>query len=145
MLQAEKQHSGKKILINVRLMLHPSERSSEAQLVNFWRKYGDTVTREYVKQLQCFDTQTEVYVPLQSKTRATPICIKPGFLLNVFWNGDVPLCGDMCLLRDSPNALLGNINGNSILEMWNMPLLQQLREGHRCGDEIEMCRGCHGQ
>lgn len=144
-LRSQRGRFGKKTLVNIRVMLPPSAKASEGELVAFWKKYGDCVTRDYVKQLQCFEQQEDVFIPLHRKNHAIPNCIKPAFLLSVFWNGDVPLCGDMWLLRESGRELVGNINQIPLRDIWRNPLLEQLRKSHRRDQALEKCRGCHGQ
>jgi hypothetical protein len=36
-------------LINVRAMIHPSERGNESNILEFWKPFGDTVIPQYLE------------------------------------------------------------------------------------------------
>ncbi len=60
--------------------------------------------------------------------------------LVVFWNGDVTLC-----CRDYNCSLkLGNINDNSVEEIWMGERMQELRRAHAEGRrrEVDVCKHC---
>lgn len=74
-------------------------------------------------------------VPYQKKKE---ICIQPFKLLCVAANGDVvPCCVDW--KRD---LLLGNINDQSILEIWNGDRLKQLRKSLLQNQKKNICNRC---
>jgi len=59
---------------------------------------------------------------------------------NITWNGDVvPCCRDL-----QKNYVLGNINDNTVMELWNSKKLVSLREKHRLMEfaDIPLCCGC---
>jgi radical SAM protein with 4Fe4S-binding SPASM domain len=60
--------------------------------------------------------------------------------LAIAWNGDVILC---CLDVDGSH-LIGNMNKNTISEMWNSPKLNHIKDFHLAGriGEINLCKYC---
>lgn len=67
-------------------------------------------------------------------------CIALWGTLCIHANGDVGLC---CMDTDS-SILLGNVNSQSIAEIWSGDQLQEIREKHMSGrrNEIALCDGC---
>ena len=69
-------------------------------------------------------------------------------VFDVNWNGNVTLCTYSRRQTGNPNGLLiGNINNNSLCEIWNGQTIKQYREGHRYRKEelIPICQGCKGR
>lgn len=59
----------------------------------------------------------------------------------VLWNGDVTVC---CYDYDG-TSVVGNLNRNSMAEIWNSPGMLEYRRRHLEGRyrEVECCRRCH--
>ena len=143
-LKERKQTTHASTLINIRLMLRPSQYEDEPRLLKFWRTYGDVVSKQYVLNL---DTSTESGIdPVDYKPGGR--CTLPFKILDINWSGNVPLCTYSRRQTGNPDGLtLGNINQNSIQELWKGPIIQQYRDGHRFQKEnlIPICKGCKGR
>lgn len=147
LLQNEKKRLKAPSLINIRLMLRPSQKSIENQQIKYWSQFADIIMPQYIVKLKYVDYYEDIYYPIQYKTQAYPRCSIPFKELTIQWNGDVPLCGPSgneinLLLR----LIIGNINKNPIKDIWNGKVFQQYREGHRKRelDKIRVCKGCEG-
>lgn len=67
-------------------------------------------------------------------------CIRPWVIVSVLWDGRVvPCCYDF-----DAKVVLGNINDQSIKEIWNAEPMKKLRQGLMEGglDEGHLCRTC---
>ena len=67
-------------------------------------------------------------------------CISPFSTLEILHDGTVPLCG--CDYK--PTVVLGNVNNNSLLEIWNSEKFEKIRNDHAKGNRnnISICAGC---
>ena len=67
-------------------------------------------------------------------------CISPFSTLEVLHDGTVPLCG--CDYK--PTVVLGNVNKNSLIEIWNGHKFKNVRKKHESGNrnDISICVGC---
>jgi MoaA/NifB/PqqE/SkfB family radical SAM enzyme len=133
-------------LINIRLMLRPPQREHEQKLLHFWRPYGDVVSKQYVLNFDTGPSGSYGYDTVHDNSRAR--CTLPFKILDVNWNGNVPLCTYSRRQTGNPDGLLiGNINKNSLLEIWNGQAIRQYRDGHRHRKEelIPICQGCKGR
>jgi len=129
-------------LVDVRVLLLPSQRENEARILDFWRDYADVVSKQYVVN---FDQATEGYT---SNYRPNARCTLPFKILDVNWDGNVPLCAYSRMQTGIPQGLsLGNISEKTLVEMWHSPIIQQYRDGHRYRREelLPMCKGCSGR
>lgn len=143
MLKRLKQKTKSTTLVDVRVLLLPSQRDEEKQLLEFWRPYGDVVSKQYVFN---FDSQSEGYDSVAYETSAR--CTIPFKILDVNWVGNVPMCSYSRMQTGNPDGLsLGNINEKSLDEMWNGRIIKQYRDGHRYRQEelVPMCKGCAGR
>ena len=130
-------------VINIRLMLRPSEKDREAELLEFWKARGDIVSRQYIVDFleNSDDGFTADYEP---KAR----CTLPAKVLDVHWNGNVPLCSYSETQTGKPDGLvIGNINENTLSDIWQGELIRQYRMGHRQKNpELTLiCAGCTGR
>jgi MoaA/NifB/PqqE/SkfB family radical SAM enzyme len=81
-------------LTNIRVMLRPSERANEQEIIAFWRGYADTVMPQYIIQDKAVgDIDPDVYISARRDKDSYPRCTVPFKSLVVYWNGNVPLCG----------------------------------------------------
>lgn len=130
-------------LINVRVMLLPSQREDEHEILHFWRPYADVVSKQYIMNFyeNFEDGYMNTYKP---ETR----CTLPFKVLDVQWNGNVPLCSYSWIQIGEPSGfVLGNINETTLYDLWNGAILQQYRAGHRSRNEamIPICKNCAGR
>lgn len=138
-----------KVYTNIRVMMTPDERELESEIVSFWKRYGDAVSRQYVakittKGLEC---SYDDWYSSDVSVKQFPKCTLPFKALDVHWNGDVPLCTYSEMQIGIPGGLkIGNINQKSLSTLWNEPLMSEYRKGHR--DRIQelmpICKGCLG-
>jgi MoaA/NifB/PqqE/SkfB family radical SAM enzyme len=140
-LRILKQEIGSRTLINVRVMLGRSDRGREAEILGFWKPYGDVVSKQYI--LDFLADPPQGFTP-QTEGR----CTLPFKMLDVHWNGIVNLCSYSWMQTGDPEGVvLGNLVDTTLFAMWNSPLMRQYREGHRRRLEamIPVCRGCPGR
>jgi len=140
-LVALKRSTRARALINIRVMLLPSERSREREVLSFWRRYGDIVSRQYVLDFEA--KGGDLFSPA-SEGR----CTLPFKKLDLHWNGVVNLCSYSWIqVNDPEGVVLGNIREKSLSAMWNSDLMRQYREGHRRRQEAmtPICKGCPGR
>lgn len=69
-------------------------------------------------------------------------CVMPFVHLHIAQDGAVLPC---CQAPTSEALSFGNINRQSIAEIWNGPGLQQFRRKMRAGDRDERCAGCYSK
>ena len=144
MLKELKKKTQSPTLVDIRVLLLPSQRDDEARILNFWRGYGDVVTRQYVVNYDSGSSEGYDTVAYKPSSR----CTLPFKILDVNWNGNVPLCSHSRMQTGRPEGLsLGNINEKSLSEMWNGALMQRYRDGHRYAREelVPMCKNCVGR
>jgi MoaA/NifB/PqqE/SkfB family radical SAM enzyme len=146
LLRRLKTNTRSSTLINIRLMLRPHQHEQEQDLLTFWRPYGDVVSKQYVLNFDTGLSGTYGYDTVHYKSEAR--CTLPFKVLDVNWNGNVPLCTYSRRQTGNPDGLvIGNINQESLLEIWNGQTIKQYRDGHRHRKEelIPICRSCRGR
>jgi len=133
-------------LINIRLMLRPSQRTEEKQLTAYWRAYADTVMPQYIFKRKDVDYSEDIYLPIHQETQEYPKCTVPFKMLDINWNGDIPLCSESARQIGPPGLILGNINECTLKEIWYSQIMRQYRNGHRNRKlyQIPICKGCIG-
>jgi MoaA/NifB/PqqE/SkfB family radical SAM enzyme len=146
LLNQLKKKTDSSTMIDIRLMLRPSQFKDEQRLQNFWRPYGDVVSNQYVLNVDkgrsgSYGMDTVLYKPGAR-------CTLPFKILDVNWSGNVPLCTYSRRQTGNPDGLaIGNINHTSLSEIWNGQIIKQYREGHRHRKEelLPICQGCKGR
>jgi MoaA/NifB/PqqE/SkfB family radical SAM enzyme len=143
-LRAARDERKASALINLRIMVRPSQRAMEEQLEAFWQPYGDSLMRQYVIKRKELDDDRDVYQNVQRAEGATPRCALPFKSLDITWTGLVPLCHYSAAQIGEPGLIVGDINTASIEEIWNRPIMRQYRGGHRRRSPAEtpICKGC---
>ena len=143
LLKRLKAEAGSRLLTTIRVMIRPSHLKDEKKMVAFWRSYADVVSRQYI--LNYPGNLNDAFTPV---AKPTGRCTLPFKILDVRWNGKVPLCSYSHLQIGEPEGLiLGNINNLSLQQIWNGPVIRGYREGHRNNNEalIPICKGCPGR
>ena len=145
LLKAAKKRLGASTMINLRLMMRPSDRFEEKKLTAFWKQYGDSVMPQYIvtrKQLD-FD---DAFTPTQREEHSYPKCSVPFKSFDVIWNGNVPLCNLSIHQLGGEGLVLGNVNEINLKELWNSLYMKQYRQAHykRNFDKMPICKGCTG-
>jgi len=134
-------------LINIRLMLRPSQKIIKKQQIKYWSQFADIIMPQYIVKIKYVDYFEDIYFPIQHKTQAYPKCSILFKEMTVQWNGDIPLCGRSGNQIDSSlRFIVDNINENSISNIWNGKVFRQYRHGHKKRelDKIQACKGCEG-
>ena len=138
------QHKSKSI-INIRVMISPDEFEQIAEINAFWQPYADVVSRQYI--INANEKLENDTFETNSHTDRFPKCSLPFKVLDINWNGNVPLCTysiKQSGIKDG--VLLGNINHQNLQQIWNHPLITQYRNAHRKRVEgsMPLCKGCWG-
>jgi radical SAM protein with 4Fe4S-binding SPASM domain len=146
LFKTSKQTLRSQTITNIRLMLRPSERTVEKQLVAFWKNYADTVMPQYVVELKHLAYKEDVYTPTQFHNLSYPKCGDPFKSLDVDWNGNLPLCSHSVQQIGAPGLILGNVMTDMLGDLWNGNVMSQYREGHykREASKMPICKGCMG-
>ncbi len=69
-----------------------------------------------------------------------PPCLYLWDQMNIYWDGTVPSC---CLDYEARQPL-GNAAGQALVDIWQGPVLKDLRQKHNAGqrDQLSLCRQC---
>lgn len=108
-------------------------RPGKEAFVDFWLPLVDRV-RIYIEHSQDGHPGS-IAEPLPSFLHRLP-CWKPYTDMIVYWDGQVALCNHDWT-RDAARAL-GNVDRQSIAEVWNSPAYDRVREAHRSGKVSSM-------
>jgi MoaA/NifB/PqqE/SkfB family radical SAM enzyme len=133
-------------VINIRVMMRPSQQSDERNIRRFWREYADTVMPQYIVNKSGVDA--DVFRHHQRQFDVYPRCTLPSTTMDILWNGTVPLCNMSSQQTGRPEGLrVGNINETPLEDLWRDPIFVQYREGHRRRDpgKTPICKGCYAQ
>lgn len=119
-------------------MVYMKDTTKEAEaFINKWEKTSVNVVR--LKPFFTLDREKSYMSALSFDTTYAP-CIMLWRKLTVFWNGTVgPCCNDYDM-----GYVLGNLNFQSVNEIWNGRPMQELRKIHAKGDlkKVPLCRDC---
>ena len=131
-------------IINIRVMLRPSDRAAEQSALAFWKPYGDAVMPMYVVQPKRLASIEDVYTTVQSHENTFLKCSLPFRCLFIEWDGNVPLCHMSLQQIGAPGLVLGNVLTDPLDGLWNGPVMRQYREGHHKREPARMpiCAGC---
>jgi MoaA/NifB/PqqE/SkfB family radical SAM enzyme len=145
MLRKLKKELKSPTLINVRVMMRPSEIKRQHELITFWRRRADVAMPQYLHDYTR-GNDADVFVHVQ-KVGLIPRCSLPTNAMFVHWNGRVPICELSQQQTGIPEGIIaGDIHKQSLREIWNSPLFIQYRTGHRSrrAELTPICRGCVG-
>lgn len=133
-------------LINIRLMIRPSQLGKVKMEIAFWKQYCDIVMPQFLTKINGTEYEVDIFIPKNASTNKFPKCSLPFYHLEVKWNGDVLMCYYSPFQIGEPGLLLGNANVNSIVDLWNHAILKQYRNAHRSGNKqlMPICKGCPG-
>ncbi len=133
-------------LVIIRLMMRPSQAGKELELGAPYREFADAIMPQYILKRKGAPDAVDVYIPTPQDQCVFPRCTLPFKDLNVRMDGSVQIC----MLADPDNngsgTLLGNVNTDSLIDMWRSPELARYRRIHRIREGLEttFCRGCPG-
>jgi len=131
-------------LVNIRVMLRPSEVTLRSKILGFWRQFADVVSIQHVVDFN--GVSDDVYA-LKAAQGRFPRCTLPFKQLLVYWSGDVPMCTYIHHQADDDREfMLGNIREATLAELWRRPLMVRYRHAHRrrLPDQMPLCDGCGG-
>jgi pyruvate-formate lyase-activating enzyme len=140
-LQRLRSETWSRTMIQIRVMVRPSEQRSVDRLLRFWGMHGDVVSTQLIQDY--FDSDGDAFpagVPA-----SYPSCVLPFRMLGVAWDGEVPLCRGSAFQTGKPEGLvLGNIQTSTLAELWQGPVIRQYREGHRkrLAGLMPICQSC---
>jgi len=138
--------SKSKTLIKIRLMIRPSTRHCEKSDTGYLLKYSYCVLPQWVLQHPEAPAIEDVYSQNSVLTNSLPMCTVPFRDLQIRPDGRVPLCpAKGCSIDPQAQVFIGDICINTLPELWQAPLLKQIRAAHRSrkGDILSLCRNCH--
>jgi MoaA/NifB/PqqE/SkfB family radical SAM enzyme len=131
-------------LVNVRVMMRPSQRKHQRDVLAFWRKRVDCAMAQYI--LDYSQAQMD-YFPHFQAVGLIPRCSLPSRVMIVHWNGRVPICENSQRQTGIPEGVIvGDINKNTLREVWEAQTFRQYRLGHRTRNAAltPICKGCAG-
>lgn len=136
----------RRTIINVRVMIRPSQMLLFEKEKKNWEKYADRVMPQYVTKINNMDYNEDIFIPKQDNKKIYPKCSMPFKHIEVKWNGDILMCYYTVYQIGCPGLKIGNILEQSLLKLWNCQIMRDYREGHRYRKEAKMqvCCGCPG-
>lgn len=145
-LKARRDQLKSNTLINIRLMIRPSQAQSFHTEKAFWKPYADTVMTQVLTKINNTTYGEDLFIPAYQMKDEYPKCSMPFKHIEVRYTGEVLLCYYSFYQAGAPGLVLGNIRQTSILELWNSSIMKAYRNAHRhriTGD-MPVCRGCAG-
>lgn len=135
-----------KTMINIRLMVRPSELNKYNQEISFWSQFADQVMPQYLTKINNTQYNNDLFLPIQNLQQSYPKCSLPFMHLEVKHTGEVLMCYYSQFQTGGKGLVIGNVNDSSIAELWNSPTMKQYREAHRkrIESKMQVCKGCPG-
>jgi radical SAM protein with 4Fe4S-binding SPASM domain len=113
--------------------------------LDYWSQYVDfSFSRPLYNVSRQIEGLTPAFEPTPPSRRYP--CIMPWYSAAVRSNGDVLNCYTFHWHKESVNQILGNINDQSLRDIWANPEFQYFRESHMrlALDEFPVCLSCDG-
>ncbi len=135
---------GHKTLININVMMRPSNKDRLKEIHQFWGKYADSTNPTPVLDYTGLLDDVFSFATDPDNSPHCAIMLKD---LEVHFDGNVPLCAaTRILLGEKEDFSMGNINTDSLNDMWNGEVMSKYRHANRKGtNELrEFCIGCPG-
>ena len=130
-------------LVNIRVMIRPSEETVQKSIAEFWKPYADTVMTQYLHDYT-HGNDPDVFRHVQMEG-IVPRCSLPEKAMIVHYTGRVPVCELSQQQTGIPEGLIaGDISEQTLEEIWNSDTFVQYRRGHRerRPELLPICRGC---
>jgi MoaA/NifB/PqqE/SkfB family radical SAM enzyme len=145
-LKSLKERLKSKTLINIRLMVRPSQKHTYFNEIKFWRKYADIVMPQFVTKINNTVYDDDVFIPIQNTQSSFPKCSMPFKHMEIRYTGEVLMCYYSFFQMGSPGLVIGNVINSSINELWNCKIMKEYRNAHRkrIEEKIPVCMGCPG-
>lgn len=143
-LKAERDRRRLRSMINLRVMMRPSDVGRKSELKKFWGPYCDTMLLQRLIQFSGLEDVEDLFRPAQRDEQKYPHCSIPFKAMEVNWDGSVPLCCYSVVQSGPPGFIVGNVNQQSLKDIWNGDVFSTYRRGHRERDpgKMPICKGC---
>jgi MoaA/NifB/PqqE/SkfB family radical SAM enzyme len=135
-----------KTMINIRVMLRPSQKDNFNEESLFWKQYADTVMPQYIVKINNTTYEDDVFMFPQRQNNSFPKCSMPFKHLEVKWTGEILMCYNTLHQMGPPGLVIGNVKNETVLRLWNGEIMKQYREAHRkrLEENMPVCKGCVG-
>ena len=135
-----------KTMINIRVMLRPSQKESFMKESAFWKQYADRVMPQYINKINNTEYQDDVFIPIQKNTGEFPKCSMPFKHLEIKYTGQVLMCYYTLYQVGVPGLVIGNVLETTIKDLWNCQIMKDYRMAHRnrLKEKMPVCKGCPG-
>lgn len=145
-LKTLKERLKAKTLINIRVMLRPSQKNSFQKEFSFWKKYADIVMPQYITKINNTEYADDVFIPAQNNSGDFPKCSMPFKHMEIKYTGEVLMCYYTLFQLGSPGLVIGNVQDSSINELWNCKIMKDYRNAHRkrITGKMPVCKACPG-
>jgi MoaA/NifB/PqqE/SkfB family radical SAM enzyme len=145
-LKILKEHLKSKTLINIRLMVRPSQKKSYRKEISFWKKYADSVIPQFISKINNTEYNQDVFIPVQNSLGSFPKRSLPFKHMEIKYTGEVLMCYYSFFQMGSPGLKIGNVLDSSINELWNSKIMKDYRNAHRLRikENMPVCQGCPG-
>lgn len=145
-LMALKRRLNAKTLINIRLMLRPSQRDIFREEHTFWSEYCDRIMPQYIMKINSTTYEEDIFIPMQNRGRDFPKCSMPFKHIEIRYTGEVLMCYYTPYQIGLPGLVIGNVLDSSINEIWNCRIMKDYRNAHRkrIKENMPVCKGCPG-
>ena len=127
---------GRRPLINIRLMVRPSQKSAESHYRRFWSDYADTVMPQYIVERDPGRTVGGDAFQPATAAEGFARCAAALKAIIVGWNGEIQFC--------KPVGIVGNVNRQSLETTWQNGKCGRYRLAQSTGDALTgpLCVGC---
>ncbi len=145
-LQRTRDILGCDVIIKVRLMLRPSTMHLEHEETKRLKRYCDCVHPQWLLKHPESDYDDDVFMQRSIAAHEIPVCSVPYRDLQVRPDGRIPLCpAKGCSIHTEKQQFIGDICGDSLLDIWNGKEMKEIRLAHRTrkGEVLQECLGCH--
>ena len=132
--------SGSSLKIRVQMVRQESNYSEAEEFIKFWKSKLNDCDQVVIQNAHNWGNKVDVLKIGDEHIVNDKPCIALWGTFVAHMDGTVPLC---CIDTESDHKI-GNLNKNTIQEVWTNQLLLKYRELHENGNRsrIDMCNGC---
>ncbi len=127
--------------IVIRMIKQESNHQEWPAYEAFWSDKVAPHDRVHFRNLHNWGNQLERFKPIAERIGAELPCVALWSLFVIFANGDVPMCN----VDFNNHYPTGNLENNTIQELWQSEIMNQRRNFHLQGqkDKISHCENCN--